>query len=305
MTGRSHTVTVYDSDGAFMQDVADLVAAALARDEAAVIIATPEHRASLEDVLTERGHDPHAAVADGTLVLHDAATLLDEFMVDGRPDERRFAATIGAVLDAAGQRGHVHAYGEMVALLWAQGRTEAALAVEELWNQLQEERDFSLLCGYPRVLVRDASLADLAGICDRHNGYAANAWVEPATAQPADGASHSEVFLPTPQAAAQARRFVLDVLDADDAWFDAALITSELATNAIRHTKTAFRLTVSTSGRSVRIEVEDASPHLPRVAEAKTDAISGRGMAIVQRVASDWGHTDTSHGKVVWAELAG
>jgi hypothetical protein len=39
-------------------------------------------------------------------------------------------------------------FGEMVDILWARGLSAAAVAVEELWNELAERRSFALLCGY-------------------------------------------------------------------------------------------------------------------------------------------------------------
>lgn len=46
-------------------------------------------------------------------------------------------------------RGAVRAYGEMVALLWDEGNATGALRLEELWDELQRETEFSLLCAYP------------------------------------------------------------------------------------------------------------------------------------------------------------
>src|SRR6266851_2864329 len=44
---------------------------------------------------------------------------------------------------------HVCVYGEMVALLFAEGKGDALLRLEELWNALGKELPFSLCCGYP------------------------------------------------------------------------------------------------------------------------------------------------------------
>ena len=50
---------------------------------------------------------------------------------------------------AARNPAGVSVYGEMVGLLWSQGMTISAMHLEELWNELQCELPFSLLCGYP------------------------------------------------------------------------------------------------------------------------------------------------------------
>ena len=49
----------------------------------------------------------------------------------------------------------------MVALLWHQGNVAAAIELETLWNDLAEDRRFSLLCAYPAQVVGEASLDDL------------------------------------------------------------------------------------------------------------------------------------------------
>ena len=81
----------------------------------------------------------------------DAAELLGRFMVGGAPDPQRFGDVVGEVLrDAAGRgNGEVRAYGEMVALLCAEGNHQAAVQLEELWNDLARVHRFSLLCSYP------------------------------------------------------------------------------------------------------------------------------------------------------------
>lgn len=81
----------------------------------------------------------------------------------------------------------------------------------------------------------------------------------------------------------------------------AALVLSELATNAVLHAGTPFFVRVHHDGRSVRVEVEDASPALPDL--AGESAMSGRGLRIVDAPATNWGSQRKAGGKVVWAEL--
>jgi len=71
-------------------------------------------------------------------------------LIDGWPDAELFETVVGDVIArAAGGHPRVHAFGEMVALLWADGKREATIRLEELWNALADRRSFSLLCGYP------------------------------------------------------------------------------------------------------------------------------------------------------------
>ena len=99
--------------------------------------------------------DVTAAVRGGTLVLCDAADTMARFIHGGRIDGDAFRRVIGATLRGAADAGTpVRAYGEMVALLWDAGDVLSAIELEEQWNAVAAEHDFSLLCGY-----RSASIA--------------------------------------------------------------------------------------------------------------------------------------------------
>jgi anti-sigma regulatory factor (Ser/Thr protein kinase) len=93
---------------------------------------------------------------------------------------------------------------------------------------------------------------------------------------------------------------------------DAALIVSELVTNAVTAsailpTRPPVSLQLITDGRSLRIEVLDHSPlDLRPDAEASDDAEHGRGLAVVAALSTRCGAERTgSSRKTVWAELAG
>jgi len=123
-----------------------------------------------------------------------------------------------------------------------------------------------------------------------------------------------------------ARLFVVDKLQewhADDLVDSAALLTSELATNAVLHTRRPFTVGVRRSGTGVRVEVIDSSeerPHAPaHLARAPSSASAGdvlatraddvdhlfSGLGMVDAVANDWGTQPIpGKGKVVWFELS-
>jgi hypothetical protein len=72
-------------------------------------------------------------------------------MIGDAPDAALFAENMGRLIDQAvnGRTGIVlRAYGEMVDVLWKQGRTESAIKLEILWNKLALKYNFALLCGY-------------------------------------------------------------------------------------------------------------------------------------------------------------
>ncbi|MEU6709651.1 ATP-binding protein [Streptomyces wuyuanensis] len=85
---------------------------------------------------------------------------------------------------------------------------------------------------------------------------------------------------------------------------DARLIVSELVTNAIRHTRTgAVGVSVTRLSGHVRIVVTDDSSTLPARVPPAADAEAGRGLQLVDQLATRWGSQPLPTGKRVWAEL--
>lgn len=84
---------------------------------------------------------------------------------------------------------------------------------------------------------------------------------------------------------------------------DALLVASELVTNAVRATGlVAVQLRVA--GPSLYVEVWDNVPGIPEVKRPEADAEGGRGLHLVETLATRWGICHPrSGGKVVWAEL--
>lgn len=112
---------------------------------------------------------------------------------------------------------------------------------------------------------------------------------------------------PDPRHVGDARRFVADRLAADDLahMADAAgLIVSELATNAVRHAHSPFRVTMVRDEHRLVLEVHDDSPAPVCVVEGGTLDTGGRGLHLVSALSHDWGITAHPRGgKSVWATL--
>ena len=119
--------------------------------------------------------------------------------------------------------------------------------------------------------------------------------------------THDDLQLPSaPSSVGEARRFVaaaLDALGAHGVQEVAALLTSELVTNAVVHAGGAIRIRVAGGASTVRIAVEDTSPAKPQPREAGDRAVTGRGLNLVDQLAVRWGVDDVDGGKVVWFEL--
>ena len=73
-------------------------------------------------------------------------------------------------------------------------------------------------------------------------------------------------------------------------------------TNAIRHARSSFWVSVLRTERGVRVAASDASPVEPVIRDARGTA-SGRGMRLVAALSSSWGVEAAPEGKIVWAEL--
>ena len=106
-----------------------------------------------------------------------------------------------------------------------------------------------------------------------------------------------------------ARRFVRDVLKTrqvdDDVVNTVELLTSEVVTNAIIHARSGPQLAVELRDRCVRVAVRDLSPEIPVRRLDNVDDTTGRGVVIVEELASAWGvDRERSGAKRVWFEVA-
>lgn len=111
---------------------------------------------------------------------------------------------------------------------------------------------------------------------------------------------------PDHAAAARARRFVSDTMrgwGCVDAIADAELLVSELVTNAVLHARSETSVTIERDGTTVRVSVCDDSPARPRLRDYGPEAVTGRGLVIVDRIAQRWGVDPRDTGKCVWFEI--
>jgi anti-sigma regulatory factor (Ser/Thr protein kinase) len=112
-----------------------------------------------------------------------------------------------------------------------------------------------------------------------------------------------------PTSVGAARRFVRDVLMsrqvADGVVDTVELLTSEVVTNAIVHAQSGPQLAVTVDADVVRVAVRDLSPAVPVRRLGRLDDLSGRGVVIVEELASAWGvEVERNGSKRVWFEVA-
>jgi len=104
-----------------------------------------------------------------------------------------------------------------------------------------------------------------------------------------------------------ARRYAESIFANESvAGFDiVALLITEVVTNAVVHARTPIVMTVRATGETIRVEVHDDDSTLPVVQRAEPYQPGGRGMAIVDALAADWGVvSEPFQGKTVWFEMA-
>jgi DNA-binding NarL/FixJ family response regulator len=171
---RCHEAQFYSHDAVFLESVTHFIGAALKTGNAAIVFATKPHRDSLLQGLKAQGMDVDAAIQQRVYVSLDAADTLSTFMVDGWPDADRFFESFRNLIQSASnatkaEHPRVAICGEGVALLWAEGKREAAIRLEQLGNILAEIYKVDILCAYPFSLLIQEDEHAFRTICAEHS----------------------------------------------------------------------------------------------------------------------------------------
>jgi hypothetical protein len=180
-----HLVQIYESDEVIMNSLEGFVISGIKAGEIVIIIATVEHIKGLNRRLILNGHEIEDLLRNNRYIPLSAESTLEKFMVNGWPDDNKFIATVKALLEKARGIGNrkVRAYGEMVALLWAQGNNGATVQLEHLWNKFCESEMFCLFCAYPKSGFTQNVNESIRHICCAHTKQLAG-----------DKSSRTEVF---------------------------------------------------------------------------------------------------------------
>lgn len=164
-----HALHLYEEESTLATHVASFLEPAFAGEQAVIAIATYGHLAAIEQRLRATGYDIDAARRSGRYISVDAERLLPQLMHDGLPSAGAFGALIGSPVGAlAGRYGEVRAFGELVQLLWRDGKRAAALRLEDLWNELLGQQRLSVICGYRVRTIRGTEGPLVEEIVRRH-----------------------------------------------------------------------------------------------------------------------------------------
>jgi FixJ family two-component response regulator len=170
-----HEVQFYSDDAIFLDSFTRFIAAALEAGDVAIVVATESHRDSLVERLKAQGLDIDAAIRQGTYIPVDVAKMLSTFMINGMPDSGRFFEIVGPFITAAAKAGkkehpRIAACGECAPLLLAEGKADAAIRLEQLWDQIATIYEVDILCGYASSTFRGEEDAHIfQSICAEHS----------------------------------------------------------------------------------------------------------------------------------------
>jgi len=148
-----HEVLFYPDDAVFLDSCTRFIAAALDAGNVAAVVATESHRDSLFQKLKAEGLDVDAEIKHGRYISLEVAKTLSTFMVNDMPDWERFFEVVGGLVSGAakagkGEHSRVAMWGECGPLLWAEGKVDAAIRLEQLLNWLATIYEFDVLCAY-------------------------------------------------------------------------------------------------------------------------------------------------------------
>ncbi len=146
-----HAVRFYEDADSLCRLVGEFIAAGLEAEEPAIVVATPIHTKLIDECLRKCGLDVDNLKRIGDYVTVDARETLATFMVGSVPNAGAFHHHMGSLIQQVlrnREKTTLRVYGEMVDVLWKDGRETEAIRVETLWNELANTHAFRLLCGY-------------------------------------------------------------------------------------------------------------------------------------------------------------
>jgi DNA-binding NarL/FixJ family response regulator len=172
---RRHEVLFYRDDTSFVETISGFIASTLESGNAVLVVVTESHLRSLRRAVEARGVDVATAVEEGVYVPINVVDMLSAFMVDGSPDRARLlkaaADLIGKASKAVnGEFRRVSACGECAPTLLMEWSVDAALRVEQLWDEVARMYGIEIFCGYAvNTFQDDENRRVFERICAQHS----------------------------------------------------------------------------------------------------------------------------------------
>jgi PAS domain S-box-containing protein len=171
----AHVVHFYREDRTLLDELTRYIGGALVRGGAVLALATRDHLDGLGRRLKAKGLDVAKVIAQGRYQPLEASKTLSEIMANGMPDQSRFIELVGGYVKRAnaaaeGEAPRTAIFGELVAVLWAEGKYDAAIRLEELWNELAKKHSFVLRCAYPIAgFSKNEHTEPFLRVCEAHS----------------------------------------------------------------------------------------------------------------------------------------
>jgi hypothetical protein len=143
MIPRQRMVRFYENDVFLTEAVASCIKLGLQVNDTLIVMVPASHRTALRKVLTPD------ELANKHLMFFGTTSLLTKVMGDDWPNQRKFMKVLGRRIQVAYQAVRGRVLGEMLGVLWAEGKYRAAIRLEELRNTRQTTHPFSRLHAYP------------------------------------------------------------------------------------------------------------------------------------------------------------
>jgi PAS domain S-box-containing protein len=170
----SHSILFYEDESALLDHLNEFAGAWLGAGASCIVIATREHRQQLADCLRARGVNVDFAASRNRYVEMDAQETLSKFLIEGWPDRKLFFDVVEPQVRRAWAASirrckTIVGFGEMVALLWKQGKNEAAIEVEKLCAELAQRNSMTLHCAHPLgAFTTEAQIEPFRRVCAEH-----------------------------------------------------------------------------------------------------------------------------------------
>lgn len=148
-----HVAIIYTKPEELLVTLDSFVGEGLLAGQGVIVFIDTALRIALQERLLQRGFNLESARARQQFIVQDAREALAQVMVQGWPDERRFAELVYPLIQQAqGQGRSVRIFGEMANQIWGDGKSAATLQLEEFWDKVCEEnRVIMRLCAYLQI----------------------------------------------------------------------------------------------------------------------------------------------------------
>jgi len=170
LASHRHGLVFYSRDAELADAFSRFITGHLRDGNAVMVLVTEAHDASLRRSLQAAGVDLSLVISQQRYIPVNISEMLAQVMVDGWPDRVRFLDAAEHLLAATARargRARLAACGECSPALWANGQIEAAVQLEQLWDEFAIDHRIDILCAYP-ITAREESLKAVRSLCAEH-----------------------------------------------------------------------------------------------------------------------------------------